>query len=119
MFTPKAVLRGLAVTAAAAAVVLGLGAGGAQAAGWPPLQPGAYLYTGTGGSGAVTTVDLNDLGTCHTLSTPARSVQVANGSASVALFPGAGCTGSAGWLTGSLAQSDVPFPAVSYRVVPA
>ncbi|KJS52596.1 hypothetical protein [Streptomyces rubellomurinus] len=119
MFTPKAVLRSSAVTAAVAAAVLGLGAGGAQAAGWPPLQPGAYLYTGTGGSGAVTTVDLNDFGTCHALSTPARSVQVANGSASVQLYPGAGCTGSYSWLSGSLAQSNLPFPAQSYRVVPA
>ncbi|MER7844269.1 hypothetical protein ABTZ03_10035 [Kitasatospora sp. NPDC096077] len=134
MFTPKAILRGSAaettgaettgvaktvVTATLVAAVLGLGAGSAQAAGWPPLQPGAHLYSGTGGSGAATAVDLADLGTCHTLAAPARSVQVVSGSASVVLYPGAGCTGAVPWATGSLAQSDLPWPVLSYRVVPA
>ncbi|MGW2373930.1 hypothetical protein [Kitasatospora sp. NPDC001683] len=119
MFTPKAMLRGSAATATVVAVVMGLGAGSAHAAGWPPLQPGAHLYSGTGGSGAVTAVDLDDFGTCHTLSAPARSVQVASGSASVVLYSGAGCTGANPWATGSLAQSDLPWPVLSYRVVPA
>ncbi|GHF75587.1 hypothetical protein GCM10018790_61850 [Kitasatospora xanthocidica] len=35
------------------------------------------------------------------------------------LSPGADCGGSHAWLTGSLAQSNVPLVAVSYRVVPA
>ncbi|MFD8478054.1 hypothetical protein [Kitasatospora sp. NPDC059673] len=119
MFTPKAMLRGSAVAATLLAAVIGLGAGSAQAGGWPPLQPGAHLYLGTGGSGAVTVVDLDDFGTCHTLATPARSVQVASGSASVVLYSGAGCTDANPWATGSLAQSDLPRPALSYRVVPA
>ncbi|MFJ7909152.1 hypothetical protein [Kitasatospora sp. NPDC096204] len=119
MFTPKAVLLGSAAAATVAAAVLGIGAGSAHAAGWPPLQPGAHLYSGTGGSGAVTTVDLDDLGTCHTLSAPARSVQVVSGSASVVLYAGAGCTGAHPWATGSLVQSNLPWPVLSYRVVPA
>ncbi|MFJ9690858.1 hypothetical protein [Kitasatospora sp. NPDC101183] len=120
MFTPNAVFRGSAAAVAVAAAVLGIGAGSAQAAaGWPPLQPGAHLYAGTGGSGAVTTVDLDDLGTCHTLSAPARSVQVVSGSASVLLYAGEGCTGANPWATGSLAQSNLPWPVLSYRVVPA
>lgn len=119
MFTPKARLRSAAVTTAMAAALIALGAGSADAAGWPPLQPGAHLYSGTNGQGSVTTVDLADLGTCHTLAAPVRSLQVANGSASVVLYPGAGCTGSAGWASGSLAQSNLPQAALSYRVVPA
>ncbi|MFE4516899.1 hypothetical protein ACFRMQ_22200 [Kitasatospora sp. NPDC056783] len=119
MFTPKANIRRAATTAALAAALIGLGAGAADAAGWPPLQPGARLYSAANGQGAATTVNLGDLGTCHTLSTAARSVQVANGSASVVLYPGAGCTGTSAWATGSLAQSNIPFAALSYRVVPA
>ncbi|MBD0694618.1 hypothetical protein [Streptomyces sp. CBMA123] len=119
MCTPKTVLRGSAVAATAVAALVGLGAGPANAAGRPPLQPGAHLYTGTDGSGTATTVDLADLGTCHTLATPARSVQVANGSASVVLYPGAGCAGAVPWATGSLAQSDTPWAMRSYRVIPA
>ncbi|MFE5585475.1 hypothetical protein [Kitasatospora sp. NPDC056531] len=119
MFTPKAMLRGSAATATVVAAVIGLGAGAAYAAGWPPLQPGAYLYSGTGGSGAVTVVGLDDFGTCHTLPTPARSVQVASDSASVVLYSGASCTGAHPWATGSLAQSNLPWPVLSYRVVPA
>ncbi|MFF0388144.1 hypothetical protein ACFYS8_05540 [Kitasatospora sp. NPDC004615] len=115
MFTPKA----SAVAAALVAAVIGLDAGSAQAAGWPPLQPGAHLYSGSGGSGAVTVVDLDDFGTCHTLSVAARSVQVASGAASVVVYSGAGCTGDHPWATGSLAQFDLPWPALSYRVVPA
>lgn len=113
------VLRGSVAGATLLAALAGLGAGPANAAGWPPLQPGAHLYTGTGGGGAVTTVDLGDLGTCHTLSAPARSVQVVSGSASVVLYPGADCAGAYPWATGSLAQSDLPWPVRSYRVVPA
>ncbi|MGW4383457.1 hypothetical protein [Kitasatospora sp. NPDC004531] len=118
--TPKDLLRGSAAAAAVVVAVLGLDAGSASAStGWPPLQPGAHLYAGAGGSGAVTEVDLADLGTCHTLSTPARSVQVVNGSASVLLYAGADCTGAGPWATGSLAQSNLPWPVLSYRVVRA
>ncbi|MFJ3793400.1 hypothetical protein [Kitasatospora sp. NPDC090091] len=119
MFISRAHLRGTAVAATMAAALLGLGAGASDAAGWPPLQPGAHLYSGSGGTGTVTAVDLGDFGTCHTLSMPARSVQVVSGSASVVLYPGAGCTGGYAWATGSLAQSNLPWAAQSYRVVPA
>ncbi|MCG6498248.1 hypothetical protein [Kitasatospora sp. A2-31] len=119
MFSSKTVLRGSAAAAAAVAALLGLGAGSANAAGWPPLQPGARLYAGTGGSGTATTVDLDDLGTCHTLAAPARSVQVAGGTASVVLYSGPGCTGAVPWATGSLAQSDTPWAMRSYQVVRA
>ncbi|MEU6290902.1 peptidase inhibitor family I36 protein [Streptomyces sp. NPDC046988] len=118
MFSPKTKLRTAAVVATAAVALTGLGAGTASAADWPPLQEGAYLYSGTGGTGTVTEVDLGDHGTCHALSRSAKSIQVANGSASVVVYSGAGCTGSA-WASGSLAQSDLPAPALSYRVVPA
>ncbi|MET8543273.1 hypothetical protein ABZW03_21875 [Kitasatospora sp. NPDC004799] len=67
----------------------------------------------------MTAVDLDDFGTCHTLSTSARSVQVVSGSAALVLYSGAGCTGAYPWGTGSLAQFDLPWPVLSYRVVPA
>jgi hypothetical protein len=119
MFTPRASLRRSAAAATMGAALIGLAGGSAHATGWPVLQQGAYLYSGTGGSGAVTAVDLSDFGTCHTLSTAARSVQVVSGSASVVLYSGAGCTGATPWATGSLAQSDLPWAMLSYRVVPA
>ncbi|MEU8583210.1 hypothetical protein [Streptomyces abikoensis] len=121
MFIPRAKLRAAAAAAAvtAAVALIGLGAGTANAAGWPPLREGAYLYSGTHGTGTVSKADLDDFGTCHTLPTPARSVQVVSGSASVVLHPGAGCTGAFSWATGSLAQSDLPWAALSYHVVPA
>ncbi|MFF0739670.1 hypothetical protein ACFYVL_04640 [Streptomyces sp. NPDC004111] len=119
MFTFRPKLRGaLAVTALTVALT-GVGAGAASAADWPPLTAGAHLYTGTHGTGTATTVDLDDLGTCHTLSAPARSVQVVSGSASVVLYQGADCSGTSPWATGSLAQSDLPWAVLSYRVVPA
>ncbi|MFI6645496.1 hypothetical protein [Streptomyces sp. NPDC050504] len=124
MSTPTKKLRSTATTTAAAAVAMtaalvGLGAGTANATDWPPLQEGAHLYSGAHGTGTVSTVDLDDFGTCHTLSAPVRSVQIASGSASVVLYPGADCTGPYPWATGSLAESDLPRPALSYRVVPA
>ncbi|WP_225891027.1 hypothetical protein [Streptomyces dioscori] len=103
----------------ASAAMAGLGAGTASAAGWPPLQTGGHLYTGPTGTGEMVTVDLDDLGTCHTLAQAARSVQVVSGSASLELFPGADCTGATSWRTGSLAQSDLPRAMSSYRVVVA
>ncbi len=117
--TLRTTLRGTLAAAAAAGTLATVGTGAAHAAGWPPLHDGGYLYSGTTGTGAVTAVDLSDLGTCHTLATPARSVQVVSGSASVLLHPGADCTGAHPWATGSLAQSDLPTAARSYRVVPA
>ncbi|MFB8166820.1 hypothetical protein ACFC60_02575 [Kitasatospora purpeofusca] len=119
MATLMTTLRGTLTAAVAAAALATVGTGAAHAAGWPPLQDGGYLYSGTTGTGTVTVVDLSDLGTCHTLAAPARSVQVASGSASVLVYPGAGCTGGHPWATGSLAQSDLPAAARSYRVVPA
>ncbi|MFF2073149.1 hypothetical protein ACFVXG_00140 [Kitasatospora sp. NPDC058162] len=119
MSTSKTIRRGSAAAATAVAALITLGAGPAQAAGWPPLQPGAHLYPGTTGSGTATTVDLADLGTCHTLPTPVRSVQVATGSTSMVLYPAPACTGPVPWATGSLARSNTPWPMLSYRVVPA
>ncbi|MGK4584972.1 hypothetical protein [Kitasatospora sp. HPMI-4] len=119
MFTPRRKLRSAATVAAMAAALIGLGTTAANAADWPPLHEGAYLYSGTNGTGTVTTVDLDDLGTCHTLSTPVLSFQVVTGPTSVLLYPGAGCTGAGPWATGSLAQSNLPEPALSYRVTPA
>ncbi|MFH8224704.1 hypothetical protein ACH4C2_36930 [Streptomyces sp. NPDC018057] len=119
MLMPKSKIAGAAAALAAAAALLGLGAGTAGAAGWPPLQDGAYLYSGPTGSGTVTKVDLGDPGTCHTLSKPAASVQVVSGSWSLELYSGAGCTGPHTYRTGSLAQGDLPWNMLSYRVVPA
>ncbi|MEV4340610.1 hypothetical protein [Streptomyces sp. NPDC049590] len=117
MFIPRKKIRGAAAAAMAAALI-GLGAGAAGAAGWPPLQEGGHLYAGSNGTGPVTTVDLDDLGTCHTLSGASLSVQVVSGSSSLVVYSGTGCTGAA-WASGSLAQSDLPWAALSYRVVPA
>ncbi|WP_327179596.1 hypothetical protein OG599_32800 [Streptomyces sp. NBC_01335] len=117
MFTPGAKVRGAAVAVTLAAALLGLGAGTADAAGWPPLQEGGHLYAGANGTGTVTTVDLDDFGTCHTLSEPALSVQIASGSASLELYPGADCTGVTPWRSGSLARTGLPWAMLSYRVV--
>ncbi|MFF4225111.1 hypothetical protein ACX9I7_30510 [Streptomyces sp. L500] len=119
MFIPRAKLRATAAAFTTAVALIGLGAGTAYAADWPPLREGAYLYSGTHGTGTVAKVDLDDFGTCHTLPASARSVQVVSGSASVVLHPGAGCTGAYSWATGSLAQSDLPWAALSYHVVRA
>ncbi|MFJ3175410.1 hypothetical protein ACIPJK_32195 [Streptomyces roseus] len=108
-------LRGAAVLSALATALIGAGA--AHAADWPELKEGAYLYSGTHGTGTVTVVDLDDLGTCHTLSAPAGSMQIVSGSASLVLYSGADCAGAVPWASGSLAQSDLPRAALSYRVV--
>ncbi|GGR57593.1 MULTISPECIES: hypothetical protein [Streptomyces] len=118
MFLPRTKIRSAAVAVTTAAALIGLGAGAAGAAGWPPLQEGGHLYAGSNGTGTVTTVDLDDFGTCHTLSEPSLSIQVVSGSSSVVIYSEAGCTGHA-WGSGSLAQSDLPWAALSYRVVPA
>ncbi|MFF4354842.1 hypothetical protein [Streptomyces sp. NPDC001530] len=65
------------------------------------------------GTGTATEADLGDLGTCHTLSASALSVQVVTGSASLELYPGADCTGAVPWRSGSLAQTDLPWAALS------
>ncbi|MFB7601197.1 hypothetical protein [Streptomyces sp. NPDC056160] len=116
---PKTKTAGAAAALTAAAALLALGAGTAGATGWPPLQDGAYLYSGPTGSGTVTKVDLNDARTCHSLSKPAVSVQVVSGSWSLELYSGADCTGPTPYGTGSLAQSNLPWGMLSYRVVPA
>ncbi|MEU6840402.1 hypothetical protein ABZ930_00840 [Streptomyces sp. NPDC046716] len=120
MLTPTTKFYGAAAAGALALSLIGLGAGSAQAAaGWPPLQEGALLYAESDGSGAVTAVDLDDVGTCHTLAAPVRSIQIASGSASVTLYPEAGCGGVHAWASGSLTQSNLPYAALSYRVLPA
>ncbi|MGW2595467.1 hypothetical protein ACWCXC_35055 [Streptomyces sp. NPDC001515] len=118
MSLPTTTFRALAATVTMTAALAALGAGTAGAASWPALQPGASLYTGTNGTGAALHPDLGDLGTCHTAPQPVRSVQIANSSASVLLYSGADCTGSA-WASGTLAQSNLPEAKVSYRVVAA
>ncbi|PWI15835.1 hypothetical protein DI272_17910 [Streptomyces sp. Act143] len=119
MFASRTRLRAAATAAALATVGIGLGAQTALAADWSVLREGAYLYSGTSGTGTETEADLGDLGTCHTLPTSALSVQVASGSAALELYPGAGCTGAAAWRSGSLAQTNLPWAAWSYRVVRA
>jgi len=101
-----------------ASALIGLGAGAANAADWPTLKEGAYLYSDTNGTGTVTKVDLNDLNTCHTLSQPVRSIQIVNAAATVVLYTGAGCTGSP-WASGTLAQSNLSVARLSYQVVGA
>ncbi|MFF9585690.1 hypothetical protein [Streptomyces achromogenes] len=118
MFTPRAGIRTAAASATMAAALIGLGAGTAGAAGWPPLQEGGYLYAGSNGTGTVTVVDLDDLGTCHTPAKASLSIQIVSGSSSVVAYSGTGCTG-ASWASGSLTQSNLPWAALSYRVVPA
>ncbi|GAA2196025.1 MULTISPECIES: hypothetical protein [Streptomyces] len=118
MFIPRTTIRSAAAAAATAATLIGLGAGTAGAADWPPLQEGGYLYAGSNGTGTVTAVDLDDLGTCHTPSKASLSIQIVSGSRSVVVYSGAGCAG-ASWASGSLAQSNLPWAALSYRVVPA
>ncbi|MFJ7497317.1 hypothetical protein ACIQZB_40595 [Streptomyces sp. NPDC097727] len=108
-------LSATTVVLTAAGALLCLGAGTATAADWPDLIPGAYLYAGPNGTGTVTTVDTGDYGTCHTLSEPAVSEQVASGSAALELFRGADCTGQS-WATSSLSQANLPWSALSYRV---
>ncbi|GGZ21154.1 hypothetical protein CP967_01900 [Streptomyces nitrosporeus] len=119
MFTARTGLRIATGVTTMTVAFVGLGAGAASAAGWPPLQEGAYLYAGPTGEGAVTEADLGDLGTCHTLAVPARSVQIAAGSVSLELYSGTDCAAATPWRTGSLARTDLPWAMLSYRVVPA
>lgn len=117
MVPSRARKRGAVAAAVMTAALIGIGTGTAHAAGWPPLQPGGHLYGGTNGTGAVTEADLGDFGTCHTLADPVSSVQIVSGSASLVLYPQAGCGGSWAWASGSLAQGNLPGQALSYRVV--
>ncbi|MFB7510452.1 MULTISPECIES: hypothetical protein [Streptomyces] len=119
MFTPEIRLRSAAVRVTMAAALIGLGAGAANASGWPPLQEGAYLYSGSTGTGTVSKADLDDVGTCHTLSQPALSVQIASGSAYLVLYSEADCTATYPWSTGTLARTSLPWAMLSYRVVKA
>jgi hypothetical protein len=99
------------------AALIGLNTGAAHATDWPPLKEGAYLYSGPTGTGTETAVDLNDVGTCHTLSEPAASVTIVSGSAALLLYSGPDCTARWPYGTGSLAQWDLPWEMLSYRVV--
>ncbi|MEV0440480.1 hypothetical protein AB0I84_32160 [Streptomyces spectabilis] len=119
MASPRAQFPRAVAAAVAAAALIGLASGTANAAQWPPLREGAYLYSGTHGTGKEVRVDLDDVGTCHALSAPPRSLQIASGSASLVLYPGADCADASSWASGSLAQTDLPWAARSYRVVPA
>lgn len=118
MLSSRTKLRTAAAVVTAAAALAGFGAGTANAAGWPAPQEGAFLYSDTNGSGSVTKVDLNDFGTCHDLAQPARSIQIINGAASVVVYSGTDCTGSA-WASGSFRQANLPVAELSYRVVAA
>ncbi len=117
MFNPKTRVGSAAVAAAMTAALIGLNAGAAHAADWPPLREGAYLYSGLQGTGTETVVDLNDVGTCHTLSQPALSAQVVSGSSAILLYSGADCTARWPWGIGSLTQENLPWAMLSYRVV--
>ncbi|MFF8381530.1 hypothetical protein ACF07V_36075 [Streptomyces sp. NPDC015661] len=64
----------------------------------------------------MTNPGLDDVGTCHDLTQPARSLQIIKGSAAVVLYSGADCTGQVG-AGGSLAQSNLPFADLRCRVV--
>ncbi|MFF5500057.1 hypothetical protein [Streptomyces aquilus] len=119
MFASGTRLRGAAAATACAAALVGVGAQSAAAADWPALREGAYLYSGTTGTGTVTAVDLGDLGTCHTLSASAWSLQIVSGSTALKLYSGADCTGSLPWRSGSLTQTNLPWAMLSYRVVTA
>jgi hypothetical protein len=114
-------VRAFASAAVAGAFALSLGALAppANASDWPPLQSGAYLYSGSNGSGTVTTVDLEDVGNCHTMSQAAVSVQIANGSMALELHAVANCASGTPWRTGTLSQQNLPQGMLSYRVVPA
>ncbi len=118
MFTPtKRVLA--AATATVAAALIGLTPGTANAADWPIPQEGAALYSGPNGSGAVTVADLHDMGTCHTLTEPAVSVQVWSGFAALQLHASSDCSDNTPWRTSTLAQHNLPWKMMSYRAVPA
>ncbi|MEV0175533.1 hypothetical protein AB0I00_31025 [Streptomyces sp. NPDC050803] len=117
MIIPSVKLRTAAAAVAMSAALIGFGTGSASATGWPPLQEGAYLYSGTTGTGTVTKVDLDDFGTCHTLAQSALSVQIVSGSAALELYSGADCTSATPWRTGTLTQTDLPWAMLSYRVV--
>lgn len=119
MVTLKARLRAAAGVAVMAAALTGLTSGTAHASDWPPLKEGAYLYSGPHGTGTVTVVDLNDLGTCHTLSQPAASVQVASGFGAVELYNDAHCNSKTPWATSSLSQTNLPWAMLSYRAIKA
>ncbi|WP_121715801.1 hypothetical protein [Streptomyces sp. E5N91] len=119
MFIAKPKLRLAAAAAVMSAAFVGLVPGTATAADWPPLQEGAYLYSGPNGSGTVTVVDLHDVGTCHTLAEPAVSVQVASGFGAVELFEGPGCGDATSWATSSLTRQNLPWEMLSYRAIPA
>ncbi|MGW0812755.1 hypothetical protein ACWD00_05790 [Streptomyces viridiviolaceus] len=119
MFTPSARVRLAAAAATVAAALIGLTPGTANAADWPSLQEGAFLYSGPNGSGTVTVVDLHDVGTCHTLTQPAVSVQVLSGFGAVQLYAGSDCSDALSWRTSSLSQHNLPWKMLSYKAIPA
>ncbi|MQY11263.1 hypothetical protein SRB5_13780 [Streptomyces sp. RB5] len=111
-----------AAAATMAAALIGLGAGTANAAPkpleWPPVQPGAYLYTGVMGSGTVTQVDLDDVGTCHTLDTPVLSSQIVSDPEMLNIWNGPDCTGSQMFNSaGKPTNMSFQYAMWSYRVV--
>ncbi|MEU6663037.1 hypothetical protein [Streptomyces sp. NPDC046821] len=106
-----------AIATAAAALCLA-GASQAQAA---PLGSVTF-YTGAGRTGTAVPLDLEKVGVCQELTTPARSFFAASNQA-VDVFFNADCvtgapgrTGDLYFRTGTLGQGNFPYLAVSYRI---
>ncbi|GAA2679157.1 hypothetical protein [Streptomyces lunalinharesii] len=112
---------GRAVVAAVAAALCLAGAGQAQAA---PLGSVTF-YTGTDRTGTAVQLDLDKVGVCQELTTPARSFYAASNQAVDVFFNQDCVTGAPGqasdlyFRTGTLGQGNFPYAAVSYRIQPA
>lgn len=125
MFNRRTKLGSAVAATTVAAALVGLGAGTSNATvestqpGWPTPKDGGYLFSGIQATGTATQVDLNDLGTCHTLSTPAQSYQIVSDSAELELFGGTDCASGGVRRTRSAVPSwNIPYASLSYRVVP-
>ncbi|WP_449346589.1 hypothetical protein, partial [Streptomyces xanthochromogenes] len=118
MCISKANIRSAMAAATLAAALAGLGGDGGRGRLASAAGGRLSLHGHPRHRHQVPTVDLSDLGTCHTLSEPCRAVQVVNGSASLLLFSGAQLHRRAtrGPADPSL-QSDLPWAMLSYRVI--
>ena len=77
------------------------------------------FYSGAGGTGTETPVDLDAVGECVDLAQPARSaVNIAPVDVDVFYGPGCTTTGGTYFVLGSLHQANFPAAAASYRVRP-
>ncbi|MEV6123003.1 hypothetical protein AB0M23_21215 [Streptomyces sp. NPDC052077] len=109
---------GRAAVATAAAALCLAGTGQAQA---DPLGSVTF-YTGADRTGTAVRLDLEKVGVCQELGTPARSFLALSNQAVDVFFnedcvTGApGRTGDLYFRTGTLGQGDFPYPAVSYRI---